>query len=209
MPAGIQAARRKGIGEKMANYTVISDIGNGLVKLLRAGMVPEIIANSDAIGLCCPSDKGDMSLGLYLYEIRESEETTGRDMRASGEAAQRYPSKFLSLSYMVTAYSSSDVKFRASEEQRIIGKAFQIFMDNPVLDEEYLGEGGKGMTYPVRLELLKLDNEEKLKLWNFPDLPYKLSLFYRVYPVEMESTRMKKASRVVGIEFTAEEKKGR
>lgn len=193
----------------MANYSVISDIGNGLVKLLRSQMVPEIIVNSEGIGLCCPSDRGDISLGLYLYEIRESEEMTGREMRPVGEDARRFPSKFLSLSYMVTAYSSSDIKFRASEEHRILGKALQVFMDNPVLDEEYLGEGGRGMTYPVRLEFMKIENEEKMKLWNFPDLPCKLSLFYRVYPVEIESARIRRAGRVTDMEFTAEETKKR
>ncbi len=191
----------------MANFSIIADVGNGLVKLLRSQMVPELIANPDGIGLCSPADRGDMSLGLYLYEIRESEEVTGGGMRPAGESAQRYPSKFLSLYYMITAYSSSDIKFRASEEQRMIGKVMQTFMDSPVLDEEYLGEGGKGMTYPVRLELLKLESEEKLKLWTFPEVPYKLSLFYRVYPVEMESTRLKRAARVVRAEFAAEEKK--
>ena len=191
----------------MANFSVIADVGNGLVKLLRSQMVPELIVNSDGIGLCTPADRGDISLGLYLYDIRESEEIQGGGMRPAGESAQRFPSKFLSLSYMITAYSSSDIKFRATEEQRLMGKVFQIFMDHPILDEEYLGDGGKGMAYPVRLEFLKLENEEKMKLWTFPDVPYKLSLFYRVSPIEMESTRIKKAARVVSAEFAAEEKR--
>lgn len=191
----------------MANFSIVADVGEGLVKLLRTHMVPDIIANSEGIGLCSPADRGDMSLGLYLYDIRESEEVVGEGMRASGEAALRFPSKFLSLYYMVTAYSSSDIKFRAAQEQRIMGKALQVFMDNPVLDEEYLGEAGKRLAYPVRLELQKLENEEKVKLWTFPDVAYRLSLFYRVWPVELESTRIKKSARVVSAEFAAEEKR--
>lgn len=191
----------------MANFSIVADVGDGLVKLLRSQMVPDLISNSEGIGLCSPADRGDMSLGLYLYDIRESEEVVGEGMRLAGEAAQRFPSKFLSLYYMVTAYSASDIKFRAAQEQRILGKVFQVFMDHPVLDEEYLGDGGKRMAYPVRLELLKLENEEKARLWVFPDVAYKLSLFYRVSPVEMESTRMKKAARVVSARFAAEEKR--
>lgn len=191
----------------MANFSIVADIGEGLIRLLRAEMVPDLISNSEGIGLCSPADHGDMSLGLHLYDIRESEEIVGEGMRLAGEAAQRFPSKFLSLYYMVTAYSASDIKFRAAQEQRILGKVFQVFMDHPVLDEEYLGDGGKRMTYPVRLELLKLENEEKVKLWNFPDTAYKLSLFYRVSPIELESTRLKKAARVVSAEFAAEEKR--
>lgn len=191
----------------MANFSIVADVGEGLIRLLRAEMVPDLISNSEGIGLCSPADRGDMSLGLHLYDIRESEEIVGEGMRLAGEAAQRFPSRFLSLYYMVTAYSASDIKFRAAQEQRILGKVFQVFMDHPVLDEEYLGDGGKRMAYPVRLELLKLENEEKVKLWNFPDTAYKLSLFYRVSPIELESTRLKKAARVVSAEFAAEEKR--
>ena len=56
----------------MANYNIVSDISDALVKLLRVGMVPEIIPNSEGIGVCHPSDKGDLSLGIYLYDIKRN-----------------------------------------------------------------------------------------------------------------------------------------
>ena len=35
----------------MAGYTIISDVGNAIVKILRDNMVPDVIPNADAIGL--------------------------------------------------------------------------------------------------------------------------------------------------------------
>lgn len=190
----------------MSNYSVISDIGNGIVKLLRKHMVPEIITNQDAIGLCSPEDKGDLSLGVYLYDVKESEEMMGFGAWKVSENSQRAPSQYLNLYYMITAYSSSDIKFRASEEHRILGRTIQVLWDHTLLDPEYLSESSKNITYPVRIEMLKLDNEEKVKLWNMPNLPYKLSLYYKVYPVEIESLKVKTVHRVIETDFTVAEK---
>lgn len=190
----------------MADYTIISDIGNALVKLLRSEMVPEVIQNADAIGLCSPADKGDLVLGLYLYDVRESEEVFETGMRTLGTGEQRYPSKFINLFYMVTAYSMSDIKFRASEEQRILGRAMQVLMDHAVLDDLLFGTDQARGRYPVRIDQLRLDNDEKMKLWNMPDVPYKLSLYYKVAPVEMESGRTRKIHRVRQIELDIQEK---
>lgn len=183
----------------LADYTIISDVGNALVKLFRENMVPDVIPNADAIGLCSPADKGDFVLGVYLYDVRESEEIFESGMKMSGSDEQRFPSKYLSLYYMLTAYSMSDLKFRSSEEHRILGRAVQILMDHSNLDSG-LPEQGKS-AYPVRAELLRMDNEEKMKLWNMPNIPYKLSLYYKVSPVEIESTRVRKIHRVSEIDM--------
>ncbi|WP_130861755.1 DUF4255 domain-containing protein [Bacilliculturomica massiliensis] len=193
----------------MSGYSIISDVGNGIVKLLRSQLVPEIILNSDAVGLCSPDDRGDMVLGVHLYDVKESEEVAGRTprMRPEGENSQRYPSLFLTLFYMITAYSPSDVKFRASEEQRILGKTMQTLFDFPVLGSEWIGEEGGAAEFPVRVEMLRIDNEEKMKLWNMPNLPYKLSLYYKVYPVEIESQRVREVRRVVDADLTVSERR--
>lgn len=41
----------------MADYNIISDVSDALVKLLREGLVPGIIPNTEGIGVCSPSDK--------------------------------------------------------------------------------------------------------------------------------------------------------
>lgn len=190
----------------MASYTIISDVGNAIVKILRDNMVPDVIPNADAIGLCSPADKGDFVLGVYLYDVKESDEVFASGMMMSGQNQQKYPSKYMNLFYMITAYSMSDVKFRSSEEQRILGRAIQVLMDHGLLDTKMLGMTGGADKYPIKIEMLRLDNEEKMKLWNMPDVPYKLSLYYKVSPIEIESTRVRTVHRVTEINFDVSEK---
>lgn len=169
-------------------------------------MVPELIAGADAIGLCSPEDKGDLLLGVYLYDVSESEEMMGIRKQKIAEKSIKAPSQYLSLYYMITVYSSSDIKFRASEEHRILGRTIQILGNHGVLGAEYWQETGRDIEYPIRMEMLRLDNEEKIKLWNMSNLPYKLSLYYKVYPVEIESLKVKTIRRVTEADFAVHEK---
>ena len=181
----------------MAGYSVIADVGNAIVRLLREHMVPDVVMSADSIGVYTPDDKGDFSLGVYLYDIRESKEVRESGMIDEGFHRQKYPSAFLELYYMVTAYSNGDVKFRSLEEHKILGRAAQTLMDYPRIE---LGET------QARIELLQLENDEKMRLWNVPNVPYKLSLFYRVAPVELESGKMRAVTRVTSIDIAFEEK---
>lgn len=181
---------------------IISETGDVLVKLLCENMVPDVVTSADNIGMCSPDDHGDMNLGLYLYDVAESEEILSPGMVNSGLRSQSYPSTFVDLYYMITAYSSSDLKFRAGEEQKILGSVVQTLRDNSVLPESLLGEGVK---QPARIELQKLERYEKMRLWNFPNTPYKLSLFYRVGPIEIASAKVRDITRVTDVDFTVRE----
>lgn len=189
----------------MGGYMVIAETGNALIRLLRQELVPEIIPNADAIGLATPADRGDLVLCIHLYDISESEEYRQSGMISDGVNRQKYPPVYLTLSYMITAFSTSDVKFRSGEEQRIMGRVIQVLRDFPILNPETMeftaGRGREG----IRLEMRKMDQEEKLKLWNFPNLASKASLYYKVGPVPLESARVKEIQRVGSVEFRVEE----
>ena len=190
----------------MANYNIVSDISDALVKLLREGMVPEIIPNSEGIGVCHPSDKGDLSLGIYLYDIKRNIDIIDNDMVPVGTSKQRSPSSYLDLYYMITAYSTSDIKFRSIEEAKILGRAIQLLEGTSLLKGEVFGNSFSELKYPPKIEMLDLESEEKRRIWNMTDTPYKLSLFYKVYPVEIESVKIKSITRVVEADFSIEEK---
>ena len=185
----------------MADYNIVSDVGEALVRLLREGMVPDIIPNTEGIGVCHPSDKGDVSLGIYLYDVRRNNDIDATERISVGADRLRAPSLYLDLYYMITAYSSSDIKFRTLEEAKIIGRAIQLIEGNPVLKPELYGKPFSEMKYQPRIEMLDLDNEEKHRIWNIPDQPYKLSIFYKVYPVEIESERITNITRVSETDF--------
>ncbi len=189
----------------MGSYTIISDIGNMLTGLLKKNMVPDIIVNADAIGLCSPAEKENISLGLYLYDIKESDSVRVTGMQPAGVSRQKFPPMYLDLYYMLTAYSMSDNKFRASEEQRILGRAMQLFKDHPVINLETMSFENVLDGPAAKIELIPMDTQDKMKLWNMPNMAYRLSLFYKVSPVSLDSTRTVGIRRVTELDFSVEE----
>lgn len=189
----------------MGSYTIIADIGDLLVNLLREHMVPELITNVDAIGQCSPTEKENFSLGLYLYDVHESGELRRSGMQSSGIYYQSFPPMYVELCYMLTAYSISDAKFHALEEQRILGKAMQLLHDHPTILLDSMTFGTNSGKDAVRIEMQQMDVADKMKLWNFPDIPYRLSLFYRVFPVPIDSTRKVAIRRVKEIALSVQE----
>ena len=185
----------------MADHNIISEVGEALTKLLREGLVPEIIPNSEGIGVCHPSDRGDISLGICLYDVRRNTSITP-ERTSVGSNEFRAPSMFLDLYFMITAYSSSDIKFRSLEEAKMIGRALQVLEGTGVLRGSVFGKPFSDMQYEPRLELLELDPEEKNRIWNLPNTPYRLSLFYKVYPVELVSEKITKITRVRETDIT-------
>lgn len=189
----------------MANYTVVSEVGNALVKLLKTNMVPDDILNPESIGLCSPEDKGDIMLGLFLYDIKECEEVRSSTMINIDTRYQKYPSTYLTLYYMITAYSNGDVKFRSAEEHKLLGRAIQVLNDHNLLDPKTYEPIIKDTEYALHIEMLQMSLEEKMKVWNIPNKAYKLSLFYKVAPVELESVKTKEVHRVVDMDFSVKE----
>ena len=186
----------------MLNYNIVSETGEALIKLLREGMVPEIIPNSEGIGVCHPSDRGDVSLGICLYDIKRNTDIIPTDKVAVGADKFRSPSMFIELYYMITAYSSSDIKFRMLEEAKIIGRAIQLLDGTSVLKGEVFGKPFTDLRYPPRIEMLDLETEEKHRIWNSTETPYRLSLFYKVYPIEIESEKITSITRVTETDIT-------
>ena len=179
-----------------ADHTVISAVGEGLVRLLKEQLVPGIIQGAEGIGLCKPADHGDMALGLYLYDVAECDQIRESGMQPIDENYQQYPPMYLSLYYMITAYSSGDARYRAEEEQKILGRVMQILYDTPVLDNRTLKATEQVEEEDLRIEYLNLDTEDKMKIWGSAGTPYQLSLFYRIAPVKLESTIRREITRV-------------
>ena len=189
----------------MGKYTIIADVGTALVKLLRDNLCPEVILTPDDIGLCSPADKGDMVLGLHLYDVRESQEMRATDMVDLGPGRQRFPGTYLTLSYMITAYSKADVKHRSTEDQRILGKVIQTLEDNAALSADTLVPVARATGMDLRIKMLALELEAQQRIWNVPNQAYRTSLFYRVGPVALESSRTRQVQRVVDLDLTIKE----
>jgi len=155
--------------------------------------VPDLVSHPDGIGLAHPHDKGDMNLSLFLFEIKENTEQRTSEMIDEG-GELRYPPIALDLSYLITAHSSSDVLTRAIDEHRIIGRTMQVLHDHNVLKGDDLVGSLAGSAQSIRITKEELSLETAISF--FPNVPYKLSLCYKVGPVYLDSTRTKKVSRV-------------
>lgn len=193
----------------MGSYRVIEETGSGLVKLLRQELVPDFVEHQEEIDLCSPEEKGDLTVGVTLYNIAESEELVGVGMQNRGVTRQVFPSLFLNLFYMITVYSESDLKYRARQEQVLLGKIMQIFHASRLFPESHLPEGSISSSYPMKIEMEKLTFEEKTKIFCVPGKAYKNSLFYKVFPVELESLQTKTVHRVTDMDLTVREEKKR
>jgi hypothetical protein len=192
----------------MGKYTIIADTGQRLVEILRRELVPGVIQNPNEIGLRSPEERGDVSLGLFLYSVEECEE-----VRQAGTAIVRNDIRskvpvYLSLYYMVTAYSSGDLQYRMTQEEQILGRVIQVFHDHSLIPlEEVDAERMSGMD--LRISMLRLNADEKSKIWSFPNVGNRLSLFYKVTPVAIDSAVMEKVTRVTELDINVDYKDGR
>ncbi|WP_028611989.1 DUF4255 domain-containing protein [Paenibacillus harenae] len=191
----------------MAGYTVIADLGASLLRLLRDHLTPDPVPRPELIGMASPRDAGDLSLSMFLYNVKENGEARRTGMVDRGGVLQ-YPPQALDFYFMMTAHSNADRLTKSLDEQRILGRAMQVMYDNAVLRSPYLegalAEGGD----PIRMSLVGMEGDELIKLWQFGDLPYKLSVVYRVGPVMLDSTRVKPITRVVERHIVLEDKDG-
>lgn len=182
----------------MASYTTIADVGNTLVKILQSSLVPDVIQNNNLIGLCEPFDKGDFVLGIYLYNIEQNQDMRMNSYISNGVDTQIAPPIFLNLYYMITAYSQSDVKFKSAENQIILGKTIQTFNDCSFIQDN-IGNS-------LRVDMINPSYNDKKSIWNnFNQQKEKLSLFYRVSPVEISSNNSRKIVRITDVDFSSKE----
>ncbi len=187
------------------SYSNISDVGQALVKILKEELVPDMVMKSESIVLGNPADNGDISVYIHLYDIQENYDVRLRGMQNTGINRQSFPKSYLNLYYMITVYSDSEVKFKAIEEARILGKIYQTLRDIPVIPMSRLTDMKDMPDMGIHIDYINMDMTEKIKVWPSNSKPYKTSLFYKVYPIGIESLRQKDISRVMDIDFTISE----
>lgn len=192
----------------VGKYTILAEVSRHLVEVLTNGLVPEILTDKNEIGLCCPDERGDLVVGVCLYDIQENENYRITGMVNHNLQEQAYPPVFLSLYYRITVWSSGDIQYRAEEEYRILGRIIQLLRDENLWAAENFGNDN---VPDIRVEYLETGLEEKMKTWNSSSLPYRTSLFYRIGPVSLDSARTRAVRRVmdVDIQVKEEEKHGK
>ncbi|MGI6778028.1 MAG: DUF4255 domain-containing protein [Acetivibrionales bacterium] len=186
----------------MGEYTVITDVGTSLIRLLQKNMIPEPIDKPEMIGLCSPNDPGDFQLTLYLYHIEENGDYRQNSMINENVNRLRYPPLSLKLYYLLTSHSKTGVYSRNADESMILGRAIQILHDNAVITPENLEGTLRDSGEGIQITFNKLTYEELQRIWAFPNIPYKLSVGYIVEPVLLNSRKTREVKRVTEADFS-------
>ncbi len=176
----------------MGKYTVISDISKSLISLLRAGFAEERLVSPENIGFCDPGERENFIVGIHPYDIQENQEVRSNLPIPLENGCFRNPPMSMSMHVMISVVSKADLAVRALDEQRIMGKLLQIMADNARLPAEYMPESLLLSNEPVGFHLLSMELEDKVKIWSMFNQPYRLSVFYRISPIVIESAVIRK-----------------
>lgn len=186
----------------MADHTIIARTGAALAAYLRSVLVPDLLRDENEVGLVDPYEKTDYTVKIYLYDIAENTDIPQNGAMLEGLTSSRFPPIYLNLFYMITVASKSDPRYRAEEEARILGRIIQALHDEELSRAESLPSDD---ALPLRIQMLRLRHEEKVKVWATNATPYKLSLFYRVVPVAIDSELTRSVARVGDARLTVTE----
>ena len=191
----------------MAQYSVISDVCKTIVDLLQAEMVPEPIAQAEQIGVCDPHERGSCVVGVHIYDISEAGESRQTQPVVQPDGSLRNPGTALYLSMMVSVASKAEKETRALGEQMIMGRVIQVLGDNKRLPEKYMPPSLRAAGETILVSGVPMELEEKTKIWTMFSESYKLSMFYKVGPVVLDSAVVSRpAERVREIRLGAEQK---
>jgi hypothetical protein len=186
----------------MADYPIIADVSNYIVKMLRTKMCPEPIPSPNNIEISSPADQDvDYILGLYLYDIREEDSIAMPNFIPNGRVRLAKTPKPYSLYYMVFINGSSQMGLKAPDIQKILGKVAQIVNDNQSVLPSELQNWLDTQEPPITIAQAKIGLEEKVRVWQAINKPYQVSLFYKAAPVFLSSEIVIDTPRVVDASF--------
>ncbi len=197
----------------MADYTIISDVSNHILSLLRERMCPEPIPSPNNIEVSSPASQDvDYILGLYLYDVKEEDMVAPPVRVLRGKAQMAPPPKPYSLYYMVFINSGGQAGLKDQDFQKIIGKVAQIVSDNNSVLPNQLQNWLDTQEPPIIFSQAKIGLEEKVRVWSAINKPYQISLFYKAAPVFVSSEILIDTPRVTdarfSIDFTGERQGG-
>lgn len=186
----------------MADYPIIADISNYIVRTLRGKMCPEPIPSPNNIEVSSPADQDvDYILGLYLYDIREATGAAMQPFMSAGQVRLQKTPKPYELYYMVFINGSSQMGLKALDIQKILGRVAQLVNDNNSVMPNQLQKWLDTPEPPIVISQAKMSLEEKVRVWQAINKPYQVSLFYKAGPVFLSSEVVIDAPRVTEATF--------
>jgi hypothetical protein len=125
-------------------------------------------------------------LTIFLFEVAEDASARNKPRVRTAthpHIATAKPPMALVLRYLITAWGGD----RATEH-RLLGRAMQVLYDGSLISGPDLQGGAlKDTTEVLKVTLLPLTLEERTRVWYSVQRPYRLSLYYEVRVVNLDS----------------------
>jgi hypothetical protein len=171
----------------MSAATAIGKVGESLQRLLdrHLGVDPPAIAT-----LLAPDEPGPARrVNLFLFEVGENPYLRNAEPQVRpGTTTLVPPPLSLTLSYLLTAYAPTDEQSGDSAAHQLLGAAMRVLHDHPVLPADVLvGDLGRAREQ-VRILHVPRTVAEATQLWGAIDQPYRISAFYEVSVVQIDSS---------------------
>lgn len=168
----------------MATFLAVQDVSQTMIDLLTAGL--------SGLGTTVRVDDLQTApatanlLTLFLFRITEDAHSRNRpaEVRVAGVppvATMRKPPLALSLHYMLTPWAQH---FPVSHQ--ILGEAMLTLHDNAIVSGAQLS-GTLAPDEDLHITMVPVSLEDQLRVWYAINKPYRLSLYYEVRVVRIES----------------------
>jgi hypothetical protein len=178
----------------MAGSGVISDVSQTLINALNnalGSLFPAPAPQAILHDLQGTISTNPATLAVLLYELTEDASTRNRPMQRTAtptQAVLHKPPMTLALRYMIVPFAGDRLT-----EQRMLGRAMQALYDNAILSGPDLrgspAPGGLlGSADVLAVTLDPLNVEERTRVWNAIQKPYRLSLCYQVRVANIDPT---------------------
>jgi hypothetical protein len=166
------------------SYNNLSSVSKTLANLIWNGIkddkqLNQIIKNIEQISYSAPNDSDKTAqLSIYLYDPTEL--PAMRNTPQAGNEPQTL--LYLKLHYLITPLTRNPVT-----DQVILGKVMQLLANKPILRESDLLDSLAKTQSELRIILEAPSAEDQNRLWCMLQIPYKLSVSYGVYPVQIKA----------------------
>ena len=175
----------------------IAEVSKFLRHTLWLGMAEDsdtkqLVSSENNIVLSNPGQPADeqRNISLWLYQVVPNEHLRNAAfVRQGSDGLEQYPPLSLNLYYLLTPSTGKD-----EGDQKVLGKALQVFHDQSILampSSETPGEGEE-----LHVALVQRTIEELAEVWEALQKPYRPSVCYEVRVVRISSRRVVRARRI-------------
>jgi hypothetical protein len=139
----------------------------------------QVIKNIEQISFSSPNE-ADKTAQLSVFLYNPTELPAMRNQPPKGKEPQTL--LYLKLHYLITPLTRKPLT-----DQALLGKIIRIFAEKPVVRGNDLKESLADTQYELRVALEAQSIGEQSSIWTMLQTPYRLSVSYGVYPIEIKN----------------------